>query len=58
MKAKFLDEQQKHLSNKVKELELQLSYEKKTKEEIFKTLRESQGDGKKCSQQITIKTCV
>jgi len=37
MEAKFLDEQQKHLRNKVKELELQLSYEKKTKEEIFKT---------------------
>jgi len=47
MEAKFVDEQQKHLSNKVKELELQLSYEKKTKEEIFKTLRESKGDGKK-----------
>jgi hypothetical protein len=58
MEAKFLDEQQKHLSDKVKELELQLSYEKKTKEEIFKTLRESQSDGKNCSQQITIKTCV
>ncbi len=58
MEAKFLDEQQKHLRNKVKELELQLSYEKKTKEEIFKTLSESKGDGKSCSQQITISTCV
>jgi len=51
-------EERKEWENKVKDLQLQLAYQKERFDDIKKDLREVKKKGKKENQQVTISTCL